>query len=153
MFSGFTFRKSKHKYFSWKYFSLTSTKSAHSIKICLTVIIVLHKTQTEGSSSSSFSKERNVSNKTDKAGKVFYTESTHAHSLLHTITYKHVQTGKYGGNDMTVTHPVGESRLSRYERRCQSGLPTLRPAWTLFDLYHHEVSERESTAVWQAGLK
>ena len=29
---------------------LTSTKSAHSIKICLTVIVVLHVTQTGGSS-------------------------------------------------------------------------------------------------------
>ena len=31
-----------------KYFSLTSTKSAHSVKICLIVITVSHATQRRG---------------------------------------------------------------------------------------------------------
>ena len=49
-FSGFTFRNSEYTDLSSKYFFLTSTKSAHSIKICLTVITVLHATQTAISS-------------------------------------------------------------------------------------------------------
>ena len=45
-FSGFTFRNSQYKDLSSKYVFLTFTESADSIKICLTVIIVLHATQT-----------------------------------------------------------------------------------------------------------
>ena len=48
--SGITFRKSEYKDFSSKYFFLISNKSAHSIKICLTVITALHATQTAASS-------------------------------------------------------------------------------------------------------
>ena len=44
------------------YFFLTTTKSAHSIKIYLIVITVLHATQV----SSFFSKEGNVSNENDR---------------------------------------------------------------------------------------
>ena len=48
--SGITFRKSEYKDFSSKYFFLISNKSAHSIKMCLTVITALHATQTGASS-------------------------------------------------------------------------------------------------------
>ena len=50
MFTGFTFRNSEHKDLSSKHFFLTTIKSAHSIKIYLTVIVLLHATQTGGSS-------------------------------------------------------------------------------------------------------
>ena len=63
MFSGFRFRKSKHKDLSSKYFFLISTDSAHSIKISLIVIIVLHATQTRGFS---FFKVKNASEKSDQ---------------------------------------------------------------------------------------
>ena len=46
LFSEFTFRNSEYKDLSSKYFFLTSNKSAHSVKICLTVIVVLHTTHT-----------------------------------------------------------------------------------------------------------
>ena len=44
------FQKSEYKDLSLKYFFLISNKSAHQIKICLTVITALHATQTEASS-------------------------------------------------------------------------------------------------------
>ena len=61
--SGITFRKSEYKDLSSKYFFLTSNKSAHSIKICLTVITVLHATQT---GASSFFKIKEYVNKSDQ---------------------------------------------------------------------------------------
>ena len=39
IFSGFTFRNSEYKDLSSKYFFLTSNKSVHTIKTCLTVIV------------------------------------------------------------------------------------------------------------------
>ena len=48
-FSEFTFRSSEYKDLSSIYFSLTATKSAHSIKICFTAMIVFHATQARGS--------------------------------------------------------------------------------------------------------
>ena len=47
--SGITFQKSEYKYLSSKCVFLICNKSAHSIKICLTVITVLHATQTGAS--------------------------------------------------------------------------------------------------------
>ena len=44
------FQKSEYKDLSSKYFFLISNKSAHSIKIYLTVITALHATQTGASS-------------------------------------------------------------------------------------------------------
>ena len=48
--SGITFRKSEYKDLSSKHFFLISNKSAHSIKVCLTVITALHAPQTVASS-------------------------------------------------------------------------------------------------------
>ena len=50
MFSVFKFPHSEYKNLSSESLFLTSTKSAYSIKICLTVVVVLHATQTEDSS-------------------------------------------------------------------------------------------------------
>ena len=67
VFSGFTFRESEYKNLSPKYFFLTSTTSAHSKKICLIVIIVLHATQAERFFFSFlFSKQSNTSNENDQ---------------------------------------------------------------------------------------
>ena len=48
--SGITLRKSEYRDLSSKYFLLISNKSAHSIKISLTVITAPHTTQTGASS-------------------------------------------------------------------------------------------------------
>ena len=48
--SGISFRKSEYKDLASTYLFLTSTKSAHSIKICLTMITASHITQTGASS-------------------------------------------------------------------------------------------------------
>ena len=50
MISGITFQKSEYRDLSSKYFILISNKSAHLIKICLTVITTPHATQTGTSS-------------------------------------------------------------------------------------------------------
>ena len=47
-FSWSAFYKSKYKDFSSKYFFLTSTKSAHSIKICKIVVMLSNAAQTVG---------------------------------------------------------------------------------------------------------
>ena len=47
-FSWSAFQKSKYKDFSSKYFFITSTKSAHSIKICKIVVMLSNAAQTVG---------------------------------------------------------------------------------------------------------
>ena len=59
--SGITFWKSECKDLFSRYFFLIFNKSAHSIKICLTVITALHATQTGASSFLKINRQANTS--------------------------------------------------------------------------------------------